>query len=76
MLVSIQQIQTLSSDEIKSLMGKLQDIWMANFNVCPETLSYDQKDRKEKLEAAINNCNSVLNDRHFKALYNRLEKGE
>tara|TARA_B100001564_G_scaffold109287_1_gene90611 strand:- start:2458 stop:2670 length:213 start_codon:yes stop_codon:yes gene_type:complete len=68
MLVSIQQLETISSDEIKSLMGKLQDIWMANFNVCPETLSYAQTERKAKIEAAIHNCESVLTDRHYRSL--------
>ena len=68
MLVSIQQIQTLSTEEIQNLSDKLRDIWMKEFNVCPESLSYDQKDRKEKLEAAILNCDSVLADRHYRSI--------
>jgi len=62
MLVSIQQLQTLSSDDIKEVMGKLQNLWI--YWAKQETLSYDQRERKAKLEEAIHNCDIVLNDRH------------
>ena len=35
MLVSIQQLETLSTEEIQTLADKLRDIWMKEFQCMP-----------------------------------------